>query len=141
MFLYPNFSGLAKLLCAKQQFLGFQFAHQIGLLILKLVPLSAAHIEIQSLFREIRIHSLQRLKRVIVPSPFQFYPVAVCPDESGGEHSRRIIGQAKSSIVLCKCNELHNVWKGSKFIDQCQEVMRFRQLAGRTVETYLHWIE
>jgi integron integrase len=28
-----------------------------------------------------------------------------------------------------------------KFIDQCQEVMRFRQLAGRTIETYLHWIE
>lgn len=28
-----------------------------------------------------------------------------------------------------------------KFLDQCQEVMRFRQLAGRTVETYLHWID
>lgn len=28
-----------------------------------------------------------------------------------------------------------------KFLEQCQEVMRFRQLAGRTVETYLHWIE
>jgi integron integrase len=28
-----------------------------------------------------------------------------------------------------------------KFLDQCEEVMRFKQLAGRTVETYRHWIE
>lgn len=28
-----------------------------------------------------------------------------------------------------------------KFLDQCEEVMRFKQLAGRTVETYGHWIE
>lgn len=27
------------------------------------------------------------------------------------------------------------------FLDQCQEVMRFKQLAGRTVETYRHWME
>ena len=28
-----------------------------------------------------------------------------------------------------------------KFLEQCEEVMRFKQLAGRTVETYLHWME
>lgn len=28
-----------------------------------------------------------------------------------------------------------------KFLDQCEEVMRFKQLAGRTVETYGHWIK
>ena len=27
-----------------------------------------------------------------------------------------------------------------KFLDQCLEVMRFKQLSGRTVETYLQWI-
>jgi hypothetical protein len=27
-----------------------------------------------------------------------------------------------------------------KFLDQCHEVMRFKQLAARTEETYLQWI-
>ena len=28
-----------------------------------------------------------------------------------------------------------------KFLEQCREVMRFKQLAGRTEETYLQWIK